>query len=140
MAGDSSTVLSCRALTVEVPGRTLIDRLDLDLATGEMVAVLGPNGVGKSLALHTLAGLRQASGGRVEIEQRAIETLPRQQLAERLALLPQYTEDIFPATAIDTALIGRHPHIGAFRWESPDDRSIALGGRANGNAAEATAA
>ncbi len=126
MTGDSSTVLSCHALTVEVPGRTLIDRLDLDLATGEMVAVLGPNGVGKSLALHTLAGLRQASGGSVEIKQRAIETLPRQQLAERLALLPQYTEDIFPATAIDTALIGRHPHIGAFRWESPDDRSIAL--------------
>jgi len=43
----------------------------------------------------------------------------------RLALLPQYTEDVFPATVIDTVMIGRHPHIGRFQWESDLDREIA---------------
>ena len=43
-----------------------------------------------------------------------------------LALLPQYTEDIFPATVFDTVMIGRHPHIGRLQWETADDRNIAL--------------
>jgi iron complex transport system ATP-binding protein len=50
---------------------------------------------------------------------------PRRQVARRLALLPQTVEDIFPATVMETALIGRHPHIGGLRWESRDDVMIA---------------
>jgi len=49
----------------------------------------------------------------------------RQQVAKRLALLPQDTDDIFPATVLDTALVGRHPHIGRLRWESPADHERA---------------
>ena len=49
----------------------------------------------------------------------------RLQTARQLALLPQVIDDIFPATVIDTALIGRHPHIGRFRWESAEDYAIA---------------
>ena len=49
----------------------------------------------------------------------------RQQLAKHLALLPQHVDDIFPATVIDTALIGRHPHIGRLSWESEQDIDIA---------------
>jgi iron complex transport system ATP-binding protein len=126
MTGDSTNKLRCRGLTVAVPGRSLIEALDLALATGELVAILGPNGVGKSLALHTLAGMRTATAGTVALDGVDIASVPRQRLAARLALLPQYTEDIFPATAIDTALIGRHPHIGRLRWESAKDRSFAL--------------
>ena len=51
--------------------------------------------------------------------------MPRRDVARRLALLPQDTEDIFPATVMDTALIGRHPHLGRFRWESGADYEIA---------------
>jgi len=40
-------------------------------------------------------------------------------------LLPQYTEDIFPASVMDTVMIGRHPHIGRFQWESQSDIEIA---------------
>ena len=126
MATNQHEGLCCQALTITVPGRKLIDHLDLQVAEGELVAVLGPNGVGKSLVLHTLAGLRPAEDGAVILDGTAIAEIPRLKLAGRLALLPQYTEDIFPATAIDTALIGRHPHIGRLRWESAADRAIAL--------------
>ena len=47
------------------------------------------------------------------------------QVATRLALLPQYVEDVFPATVFDTVMIGRHPHIPRFQWESERDRDIA---------------
>jgi iron complex transport system ATP-binding protein len=112
-------------MNVSVPGRTLIDNLDLDIRAGEFLALLGPNGVGKSLSLHTLAGIRPAQAGHVEIDGEDLSALARRQIAMRLALLPQYTEDIFPATVFDTVMIGRHPHIGRLRWETDQDRRIA---------------
>jgi len=111
---------------VTVPGRTLIRDLTIDITAGEFLAVLGPNGVGKSLTLHTLSGIRPAHSGAVSLDGSNIGDVDRQRIAIRLALLPQYTEDIFPATVFDTVMIGRHPHIGRFRWESDDDRAIAL--------------
>ena len=107
-----------------MPGRLLVDGLNLDLDRGEIVAVLGPNGTGKSLTLATLAGLRRPDVGDVLLKAKDIFGNPRQQTAQQLALLPQIVDDIFPATVLDTALAGRHPHIGRFRWESEDDYTI----------------
>ena len=119
------TSLSLSRLSIRVPGRTLIEDLDLSVSAGEFLAILGPNGVGKSLALHTMAGLRKPASGGVALDGVPIGDYARHRVAARLALLPQYTEDIFPATVFDTVMIGRHPHIGRLSWETPDDRRIA---------------
>jgi iron complex transport system ATP-binding protein len=121
MPGDNTRLLEVSGLRVRVPGRVLVDGLDMTLEQGEFIAVLGRNGTGKTLSLLTLAGLREMDGGAVRLGGAAIGSLRRQQVAKRLALLPQDTDDIFPATVLDTALVGRHPHIGRFRWESPQD-------------------
>lgn len=113
--------LACKDLGVSVPGRTLVESLDFELQPGELVAVLGQNGAGKTLTLLTLAGLRDADAGEVLIGGKPIASVPRREVAQRLALLPQDVEDIFPASVMDTALIGRHPHIDGLRWESTDD-------------------
>lgn len=115
----------CNKLTVSVPGRILVRELDFELKAGEMIAILGQNGAGKSLTLHTLSGLRNAESGQVELDGTAIHSLDRRTVAQRLALLPQNSEDIFPATVFDTVLIGRHPHIEPLRWESAHDRQFA---------------
>lgn len=119
-------VLACSGLTISVPGRNLVSNLEFDLQQGEMLAILGPNGVGKSLTLHTLAALRAAVHGTVELLGKSVAQLTRSEIARQLALLPQHAEDVFPATVMETALIGRHPHIGRFHWESENDRQIAL--------------
>ena len=125
MGADTSPLLSCQSLRVSVPGRCLVDALDLVLHHGEFIAVLGQNGAGKSLTLQTLAGLRPPETGKVLLGASDIFDCRRQQVARQLALLPQVIEDIFPATVLDTALIGRHPHIERFRWESAEDHAIA---------------
>jgi iron complex transport system ATP-binding protein len=125
MPGDITKLLDVSGLRVSVPGRVLVDALDMTLERGEFIAVLGRNGTGKTLSLLTLAGLRPPDGGTVRLGGTAIGALRRQQVAQRLALLPQDTDDIFPATVLDTALVGRHPHIGRFRWESPQDCELA---------------
>jgi iron complex transport system ATP-binding protein len=108
-----------------VPGRSLVSDLRFSIAQGEFLAVLGQNGSGKSLTLHTLAGLRPIAGGTVMLHGASLVAVRRKAVAKHLALLPQHNEDIFPSTVIDTVLIGRHPHIHRFRWESDADRQIA---------------
>src|SRR5210317_2464394 len=125
MPGKDTSLLHVSGLRVRVPGRVLVDALDMTLAGGEFIAVLGRNGSGKTLSLLTLAGLRPPDAGAIRLGGDAMDALPRQQVAKRLALLPQDTDDIFPATVLDTALIGRHPHIGRLHWESATDFAIA---------------
>ena len=123
---QSTKPLFCATnLTVSVPGRTLVQELNFELESGELIAILGQNGAGKSLTLHTLADLREAEVGGVELDGKPINTFSRRAIAQRMALLPQHSEDIFPATVLDTVLIGRHPHIEPLRWESSHDRQYA---------------
>ena len=125
MSPSVPPTFGCRDLTISVPGRTLVRDLCLSLEAGEFLAVLGKNGAGKSLTLHTLAGILSATSGDTFLRGSALSGLPRQEVARELALLPQYTEDVFPASVMDTVMIGRHPHIGRFQWESAEDVAIA---------------
>ncbi|HZD51433.1 MAG TPA: ABC transporter ATP-binding protein [Woeseiaceae bacterium] len=122
---ERAHLLSCRGLTVSVPGRCLVRDLAFQLVPGEFLAVLGQNGAGKTLTLHTLAGLRPPESGEVRLGGQPLAGLRRQQIARQLALLPQSADDVFPATVLETVLIGRHPHIATFAWESGEDRRIA---------------
>jgi iron complex transport system ATP-binding protein len=118
-------LVECCDLDVGVASRTLVRGLNLRVAAGSMLAVLGPNGSGKSLSLHTLAGLRAVAAGKVLIADRPLDDWPRRELARELALLPQNVEDPFPAKVLETVLLGRHPHIGRWQWESAEDIAIA---------------
>jgi iron complex transport system ATP-binding protein len=118
-----------------------VQSLELEVGGGELIAVLGRNGVGKTLTLHTLAGLRPPAAGAVLLDGRDIAAWGGRERAQRLALLPQLTEDPFPSTVLETALIGRHPHLPFWQWEDAADFAcaqaalaavglVALGGRA----------
>ncbi len=117
--------LAGRALEVAVNGRTLVRALDFEARGGEFIAVLGRNGVGKTLTLHTLAGLRAPAAGSVWLDGRDLAAWSGRERAQRLALLPQSTEDPFPSTVFDTALIGRHPHLPFWQWEGAEDLAFA---------------
>ena len=72
----SPPVLSLSALRKSVPGgRVLFEGLDLEVAPGEIVAVMGESGVGKSTLLNLIAGLDQADSGGVAIDGEALESL-----------------------------------------------------------------
>jgi iron complex transport system ATP-binding protein len=122
-----SALLECSKLDVDVANRRLVRDLSFTLPRGTVTCMLGCNGAGKTLTLHTLAGLRPSAGGHVAIEGKALDEWPRRDLARRLGLLTQTTEDPFPSTVIETALVGRHPHIGFWQWENDTDRDIANG-------------
>jgi iron complex transport system ATP-binding protein len=91
-----------------------------------MLAVLGRNGAGKSSLLHVMAGLAAPASGEVRLDGIGLAEWPRRALARRLGLLPQAIEDPFPGSALQTVLVGRHPHLDFWQWEGEADRAAAL--------------
>jgi len=73
------------------------------------------------MTLRTLAMLREAASGRVEINGRVRSQWKRRDLARWLGMLPQATEDPFPARVLEAVLIGRHPHLDFWEWEGDAD-------------------
>ena len=122
----SHVLLAARALDVGVAGRLLCTGLDVDIRAGEVLAIVGRNGIGKSTLLSTLAGLRPALAGSVQLDGRTLAGWPARDLARRRALLQQVHDDHFASTVLDTVLVGRHPHIGRWADESEQDIRIAL--------------
>ena len=116
-----AAALAAAAVSVRAGGATLVRELSVRFVPGELVAILGRNGSGKTLTLHTLAGLREADAGLVSLDGTAMAQLRRRTVALRLGLLPQDLEDGFVSTAIETVLIGRHPHLSLWQWESAED-------------------
>ena len=121
----TATGLSCRGLTVSVPGRILVEDLDLDIRQGSFLGILGRNGSGKTTTLHTLCGLRHGRSAGVLLDGRPIEEWPRKQIAARVGLVTQRLEDPFPTSVLETALAGRHPHLDFWRWETEQDHRLA---------------
>ncbi len=119
--GADTPGLACRGLDVAVEGRILVRALEFEAFGREFIAVLGRNGVGKTLTLATLAGLRAPARGSVLLDGQDLGVWSGRERARRLSLLPQTTEDPFPSTVFDTALIGRHPHLPFWQWEGADD-------------------
>ncbi len=78
-----SAVLIAENLRVSRGKRVLLDSVDLSLHRGEVVVVLGPNGVGKSTMLAVLAGLLPKAGGKVTLNGRVAAALQSPALARR---------------------------------------------------------
>lgn len=102
--------LAAHQLSIAIGRRRLIRELDATFEPGQIWAVLGANGSGKTSLLHTLAGLRAPAAGTVMLDRRALDTWSARQRAHHIALLLQDYEPDFPATVLDVALSGRHPY------------------------------
>lgn len=120
-----NTLLETADLHVSIGGRTVCRNLDWRVMPGESWAILGRNGAGKSTLLSAIAGLRPPDSGRLEVAGRAVADTPPRELALIRGYLPQRSHDPFASTVLETVLVGRHPHLGRWDWESREDRRIA---------------
>ncbi|HUQ88790.1 MAG TPA: ABC transporter ATP-binding protein [Vicinamibacterales bacterium] len=103
----------------------VVDGVTVRLSDGALAGILGPNGSGKTTLLRLLSGTRRPTSGRVLLGDRALDQLSRREVARQIAVVPQETELAFEYRAIEMVLMGRHPHLGAFTVEGPDDIRIA---------------
>jgi len=114
-------MLETRELVIDIPGRPDGRPLSLKVEQGQIWGVLGPNGAGKTTLLHTLAGLRQPRRGELLLGGTPLAKLRRREVARQLGIVFQERQDGFPATVLETALIGRHPYLSPWQMEGADD-------------------
>jgi len=83
------TNLRAENLSYEVNGDRILDRVSLDVASGETVAIVGPSGAGKSSLLRLLDRLDEPTGGTVYLDGTDYRTLDPRTLRKRVGLVPQ---------------------------------------------------
>ncbi len=118
-------LLKTEALSVRIGTVEVVENLNLEIRRDEFWGLLGPNGVGKTTLLKTLAGVFPSRAGRVLLLDEHLHALPRRRVARRLGMLTQHTAYAFEASCEETALVGRHPHLKAWQRESAADRALA---------------
>ncbi len=118
------SLLCTEKLGVQIADKRICFSLDLNIDPGQTWGILGCNGVGKTTLLHTLAGLRTAESGAIKLDDQPLSRLNRRQIAQKMGILFQQQVDPFPATVLESALIGRHPFIKSWHWESHQDIQI----------------
>ncbi len=117
--------LSADRLGFGYRGRSVGSGVSLDIRSGEVLCLLGPNGGGKTTLMKTLLGLLRPLQGRVLLDGEDIARLSRKHLARIIGYVPQAHNAFFPFSVFDIVLMGRSAHISLFAAPSPGDRAVA---------------
>jgi iron complex transport system ATP-binding protein len=119
-------ILSARDLTIGYHDLVVGSQLDVSLKTGEALALLGPNGGGKTTLLKTLLGLLRPISGEVRLGDRPLASYTARERARRIAYVPQSHAATFAFTVETVVLMGRTAHGTLFSRPSAADRAVAL--------------
>ena len=102
--------------------RYIAEDLNVSLEAGEFVCLLGPNGVGKSTLIRTLAGMQSPLSGQVQIAGSNFQDIPPRERARLVSVVLTETAPIGMMDAYTMVSLGRHPYSGRFGSLSVEDR------------------
>lgn len=119
-------MLEARNISINYGTRQAVVDASLTVVPGEMTAIIGANGAGKTSLLRTLNGAIQPSHGEVLLDQQPLGSYSRRAIGRRIAAVAQETQLAFPVSVLEYVLGGRYPWStsGSWGWESARDLEI----------------
>src|SRR5512144_392324 len=116
-----ATALRLDAVRFAYGDVAVLDRLSLEVGEGELAAVLGPNGTGKTTLIRLAAGTLRPGSGTVVLSGRDLATIPAAERARAIAVVPQESRPAFDFTVREVVRMGRAPHLGLLGLEGRRD-------------------
>lgn len=96
--------------------RKVLQDFSLELSDADFCAIMGPNGSGKSTLVRTIAKLQPIQAGFIMIDDKSLNQFKPNELARKIAFVPQREDIVFDFSVFDTVMMGRHPYQN--RWEN----------------------
>ncbi|MCY7616636.1 heme ABC transporter ATP-binding protein [Bacillus pumilus] len=90
--------------------KEVIRGISLEVKQGEFLGILGPNGSGKSTLLKMISGMLAPDSGEVRLSGQLVQSYRPKALAQKMAVLPQKTDQAFSFTVEETVQFGRYPY------------------------------
>lgn len=107
-------------------GREVLRGVGFEAHAGDFIAVLGPNGVGKSTMFKCVLGFLPRYGGLVEVDGDDARTLSRKELARRIAYIPQSSDQVFDYTVLELVLMGAATRLPLFKTPGREEEERAM--------------
>lgn len=117
-------MLSIQNLTVGYNAKTVLHGFSLGVRAGEIAALIGPNGCGKSTTLRCAIGALRPQAGRVLVNGDDIFAITPRTRAQRVALLPQHSENDGNLQVREAVMLGRTPYLGAYGAPNLRDEDV----------------
>ncbi|RDB64670.1 hypothetical protein C1878_02190 [Gordonibacter sp. 28C] len=118
-------MIAVRDLRCGYDGRAVVENVSFEVERGQVLVLLGPNGVGKTTLFKTVLGLLPRLGGEVLLDGAPLDAKPGSDDLKRIAYVPQAHVPAFAFTVAEVVVMGRTPRIKAFAAPSERDRAFA---------------
>jgi iron complex transport system ATP-binding protein len=104
--------------------KAVLQNIGITVSSGEILCLVGPNGIGKTTLFKTMLGFLPALGGAISIDGKALGALTQQETARYIGYVPQSHTPPFAFQVIDVILMGRTAHLDVFGQPEKKDREI----------------
>lgn len=105
--------------------KKVVENISLSVQSGEVLCLLGPNGVGKTTFFKSILGFLKLLGGEILLNDENIQKMPKRRVAKAIGYVPQAHTPPFPFTVMDVVMMGRTAHLGMFASPSKEDGEFA---------------
>ena len=117
--------LEVKDLSFSYGDNKVLDNVSFSSSGGEAIAVLGPNGVGKSTFFKCILGFLPIGKGKIEIEGKDVSIMKGKELSKYIAYIPQSSSPVFNHTVLDSVAMGMNNQIGLFSAPGEKEREKA---------------
>lgn len=113
--------LTMQDVHIDLDGTPVVRGVSLEVASGVVVGLVGPNGCGKSTLLRAAYRARRPTRGRVLLAGQDVYEMPRRELAREVAVMTQEQASEFDLDVVDVVMLGRLPHHSGLAADTPHD-------------------